>query len=196
MSIPSSSGEDGHGWARRGHRSRGGLQRGGQHWNSGSATGFRAGWGPGHRGPGWKRLVTLLLLLRHHECLSVPLNPQNWDFCIRSHYFMANRWGGGGSVADFILLVSKITEDGNCSHEIKRCLLLGRKATTNLDRDIKKQRDHFSDKGPYSPSFGFSSSHVRMWELDYKEGWVQKNCGVEEDSWESLGQQGDQTSPS
>ena len=63
---------------------------------------------------------------------------------------------------------------GDCSHEIKRCLLLGRQVMTNLD-SIKKQRHCFSNKGPCSQSYGFSSSHVWMWELDYKENWVQKN---------------------
>ena len=65
------------------------------------------------------------------------------------------------TVADFIFLGSKITEDGDCSHEIKRRLLLGRKAMTNLD-SVLKSRHHFANKSPYSQSFGFSSSHVRM----------------------------------
>ena len=64
------------------------------------------------------------------------------------------------TVRDFIFLGSKITADGDCGHEIKRHLLLGRKAMTNLDKLIKKQRHHFSNKGPYSQSYGFSSSHV------------------------------------
>ena len=64
---------------------------------------------------------------------------------------------------DFIFLGSKITADGDCSHEIKRRLVIGRKAMTNLDRCIKKQRHHFADKGLYSQSCGFSSSHVWMW---------------------------------
>ena len=72
-------------------------------------------------------------------------------------------------VPDFILGGSKITTDGDCSHEIKRCLLLGRKAMTNLDSILKKQRRYFADKGPSSQSYGLSSSHVWMWELDYKE---------------------------
>ena len=59
----------------------------------------------------------------------------------------------------FIFLGSKITADGDCSHEIQRRLLLGRKAMTNLD-SIKKQRRYFADKGPSSQSYGFSSSHV------------------------------------
>ena len=67
------------------------------------------------------------------------------------------------AVTDFILLGSKITVDGNCSHEIKRNLLLGRKTITNLDRQcIKKQRHHFADKGAYSQNFGFSSSYVQI----------------------------------
>jgi len=74
---------------------------------------------------------------------------------------MANRWGNNEKVTEFIFLGSKITVDSDCSHEIKRHLLLGRKAMTNLDR-IKKQRYHFANKGPYSQSYGFSSSHVWM----------------------------------
>ena len=65
------------------------------------------------------------------------------------------------TMSDFIFLGSKITADSDCSHEIKRCLLLGRKAMTNLD-SILKSRHHFGDKGPYSQSYGFSSCHVRM----------------------------------
>ena len=76
---------------------------------------------------------------------------------------------------DFIFLGSKITVDGDCSHEIKRWLLLGRKAMTNLDSVIKKQKHHFANKGLYSQNYGFSSSHVWMWELDHKEGWALKN---------------------
>ena len=63
------------------------------------------------------------------------------------------------TVADFIFLGSKITVDGDCSHEIKRCLLLRRKAMTNLD-SILKSRDMTVDKGPTSQSYGFSRSHV------------------------------------
>ena len=64
-------------------------------------------------------------------------------------------------VTDFISLGSKITEDGDCSHEIKRCLLLGRKAMTNLD-SILKSRHHFTYTGLYSQSYGISNSHVWM----------------------------------
>ena len=78
-----------------------------------------------------------------------------------------------GIVTDFIFLGSKITADVDCSHEIKRHLLLGRKAMTNLD-SILKSRD-ITAKDPSSQSYGFSSSHVTMWELDYKESWAWKN---------------------
>ena len=64
------------------------------------------------------------------------------------------------TVADFIFLGSKIPEDGDCSHGIKRCLLLGRKAMTSLDT-VLKSRHYFADKGLYSQSYGFSSSHIR-----------------------------------
>ena len=67
------------------------------------------------------------------------------------------------TVNDFIFLGSKITADGDCSHEIKRYLLLGRKAMTNLPiQHIKKQRHYFANKRPSSQSYGFSSSHVWM----------------------------------
>ena len=64
------------------------------------------------------------------------------------------------TVADLIFLGSKIT-DGDCNHEIKRCLLLGRKVMTNLD-SILKSRHYFSNKGPSSQGYGFSSGHVGM----------------------------------
>ena len=70
---------------------------------------------------------------------------------------------------------SKITADGDCSHELKRHLLLGRKVMTNLESILKKQRHYFANKGPSSQGYGFSSGHVWMWELDYKESWAPKN---------------------
>ena len=80
---------------------------------------------------------------------------------------------GGGkvkAVTDYIFLGSKITADGDCSHEVKRHLLLGKESNEKPGQPIKKQRHHFSDKGPNSQSYAFSSSHVRIWELDHKEG--------------------------
>ena len=75
------------------------------------------------------------------------------------------------TVSDFIFLGSKITADGDCSHEIKRCLLLGRKAMAIL-HSILKSRD-FANKGPSGQSYGFSSSHVCM--LNHIQSWAQKN---------------------
>ena len=69
---------------------------------------------------------------------------------------------------------SKITADGDCSHEIKRNLLLGRKVLTNLDSIFKKQRHYFANKSPSSQGYGFPVV-IWMWELDYKESWAPKN---------------------
>ena len=79
----------------------------------------------------------------------------------------------GETVADFILGGSKITVDGDWSYEIKRPLFLGRKAMTSLN-SILKSRD-ITNKVLYSQSYGFSSHHAWMWELDYKESWAPKN---------------------
>ena len=79
------------------------------------------------------------------------------------------------TVSDFIFLGSKITIDGDCSHEIKRHLLLRKKSYDQTRPHIKKQRHYFANKCPSSQSYGFSSSHVWMWELDYKESWELKN---------------------
>ena len=83
------------------------------------------------------------------------------------------------TVTDFIFLGSKITADGDCSHKIKRHLLLGIKAMTNLESILKNReiccQQTFANKGPYSQSYGFSSSHIQMWELDHKEVRAPKN---------------------
>ena len=71
------------------------------------------------------------------------------------------------TVTNFIFLGSKITADGDYRHEIKRRLLPGRKALTNLDSILKSRDINFADKGPSSQSYGFSSSHLWMWELNY-----------------------------
>ena len=69
--------------------------------------------------------------------------------------------------------LSSWAPDGDCSHEIKSCLLLGRKAMTNLDSMLKSR--NITDKGPSSESYDFSSSHVSMFELAHKESWALKN---------------------
>ena len=65
-------------------------------------------------------------------------------------------------VVDFILGGSKINADGDCSHEIKRHLLIGRKVMTNLDSILKSMRHYFANKGPSSQGYGFSCGHVWM----------------------------------
>ena len=79
------------------------------------------------------------------------------------------------TMTDFLFLESKITADGDCHHEMKRRLLLWRKAVTNLDSILKSRDYYFANKSPSSQSYGFSISHVWMWELDHKEGWAPKN---------------------
>ena len=92
------------------------------------------------------------------------------------------------TVTDFIFWGSRITADGDCSHEIKKYLLQNQNKTKQKKtlapwkksydqprQHIKKQRHYFANKGPPSQSYGFSSSHVWMWELDYKESWAPKN---------------------
>ena len=74
----------------------------------------------------------------------------------------------GETVTDFSVFGSEITVDGDCSHEIKRRLLLGRKIMTNPD-SILKQRHYFANKGLSSQGYGCSSGHVWMWELDCEE---------------------------
>ena len=74
----------------------------------------------------------------------------------------------GETVADFIFWGSRITADGDCSHEIKRFLLFGRKVMTNLD-NILKVETLLCQPSPSSQGYGFSSSHVRMLELDCEE---------------------------
>ena len=78
-------------------------------------------------------------------------------------------WETMETVTDFIFLGSKITADGDCSHEIKRCLLLGRKAMTNLDKILKSRDITLPTKVCIVKLWFLSSSHVWMKELDHKE---------------------------
>ena len=79
------------------------------------------------------------------------------------------------TMADIIFLGSKITADGDCSHEIKRLLLLGRKVMTNLESILKSRDITLPTKVHSSQGYGFSSGHVWMWDLDFNEIWVPKN---------------------
>ena len=63
----------------------------------------------------------------------------------------------------------------DCSHEIEKGLLLGRKVMTNLDSTLKSRGHHFANKGPSSQGYGFSNGYIQMWELDYEESWAPKN---------------------
>ena len=97
-----------------------------------------------------------------NEKAGLKLNIQKTkDHGIQSHHFMANRWGYNGKVTNFIFLGSKITADGDCSHKIKT-LAPWKKSNNQSTQHIKKQRHYFANKGLYSQSFGFASSHVWM----------------------------------
>ena len=100
-----------------------------------------------------EELKSLLLKVKEEsEKAGLKLSIQkNEGHCIRSVE----------TVTDFIFLGSKITADGDCSHEIQKSFLLGRKVMTNLD-NIKKQRHYFANKGPFNQSYGFLSSHVQI----------------------------------
>ena len=89
------------------------------------------------------------------------------------------------TVTDFIFLGSKIPADDDCSHEIKRYLFLGRQADKPI-QCIKKQRHHFANKGPCSQSYGFSSCHVQMWELDHKKAEHWRTDALELWCWRTV----------
>ena len=130
-----------------------------------------------HMAESEEELKSLLMKVKEWKSWLKTQHSKNKDHGIKSHYFMATRWGNNGNlVTDFIFLGSKITADGDCSQEIKRHLLLGRKAVIKLDsilksRDITLPTKVCLVKAMYS----FSSSHVWMWELDCKHVWVLKN---------------------
>ena len=112
-----------------------------------------------------------------HEKVSLKLNIQKTKTMASSPI---TPWQIDGetveTVRDFILGGgSKITADGDCNHEIKRCLLLGRKVMTNLDSIFKSRDITLPTKVCLVKAMVFSSSHVWMWELDYKESWAPKN---------------------
>ena len=127
-------------------------------------------------------------------------NSENEDHGIWSHHFMGNKWGNSGNSVRLYFWGSKITADGDCSHEIKRRLLLGREVMTNLDSILKSRDITFPTKVHLVKAMFFFSSYMWMWELDYKESWVLKNrrfwSAVLKTLYGSLGLQGDPTSPS
>ena len=154
-------------------------------------------------------LKSLLMKVKEqNEKAGLKLNIQkNEDHGIWPHHFMSNRWGNNRNSDRLYFVVLRnhcrcMKLKDYCNHEIKRCLLLGRNAMRNLDsvlksKDITFPTRHYS----VSQSYGFSSRHV--WDVrDGPSGRLSTeelmllNCGIGEDSWESLGWQGDQTSQS
>ena len=118
-----------------------------------------------------EELKSLLMKMREEsETSGLKLNLQKTKIMASCPIISWQTDGGKmESVTDFFFLGSKITVDSDYSHEIKRHLILGRIAMSNL-HSVLKSRHHFDDKGPYSQTYGFCSSHVWMWELDHKEG--------------------------
>ena len=108
------------------------------------------------------------------EKAGLKFNIQKPNKITVSSHFMPNRRGKVKAVTDFLFPGSQVTVDDDCSHEIKRCLLLWRKAMTNLD-SILRSGNITLPKKSYSQSYSFSSSHILMWEPDCKEGWALKN---------------------
>jgi len=102
----------------------------------------------------------------------------------------------GETVVDFIFLGSKITADGDCSHEIKRRLLLGRKVMTNLDSILKSRDITLPTKVHLVKAMVFPVVNVWMWELDCEESWELKNWRFWTVVLERTGLQGNPTSPS
>ena len=127
-----------------------------------------------------KRNVVVVQLLSHVRLFATPWTAAchaSLFFTISNSCPLSQWWGNNGNSERLDFLGgSKITADGDCSHEIKRHLLLGRKARTNLD-SILKSRDinYFANKGPSSQSYSFSRSHVWMWELG-----LQRKLSIEE----------------
>ena len=111
-----------------------------------------------------KELKSLLMKVKEEsETVGLKLNIQKTKIMASG---LITSWQIDGetveTVTDFIFLGPKITADRDCSHEIKRRLLLGRKAMTSLDSILKKQKHYFANKGPSSQSYGFSSRRVWM----------------------------------
>ena len=126
--------------------------------------------------PLWQEMKSLLITVKEErEKAGLKLNIQKTKIMPSGPIIS---WQIDGEtmeeVIDFIFLGSQITADGDCSHEIKT-LAPWKKGYDQPRQHIKKQRHYFDNKGLSSQSYGFSSSHVWMWELDYKESWAPKN---------------------
>ena len=137
----------------------------------------------------------LMKVRKESERAGLKLSIQKTKIMPLYNKYMGKQWKQWQT----IFLGSKVTAD-DCSHEIKRRLLLGRKAVTNLYSILKSRDITLLKKVHLSQSYGFSSSYVWMWEVDHKESWALRNwcfwTVVLEKTLESLGLQGDPTSPS
>ena len=144
-----------------------------------------------------EELKNLLMKVREWKSWLKTQHSKNKDYGIQSHHFTGSRWGNN---RNFIFLGSKITADGDCSHEIKRCLILGRKAMTNLDSILKSRDIIFLTKVWIVKAMVFPVviCGCESWTIKKSGHWRidALNCGVGEESWESFGQQGDQISQS
>ena len=137
--------------------------------------------------PLWQRNSLLMKVKEESEKSGLKLNIQKMKIMASGSITL---WQTDGktmeTVTHFIFLGSKITADGDCSHEIKRCLLLGTKAMLNLDNILKSIDITLLTKVHLVKAMVFSSSHVRMWELDHKKGWSLKNWCFELWCWRRL----------
>ena len=147
-----------------------------------------------------EELKSLLMRVKESENAGLKLNIIKLRLWHPAHHFMANKGGKVEAERDFIFLGSKITVDSDHSHEIKRHLLLGRKAMTNLDsvlkiRDTTLLTKVYIVKAMVSPVVMYG---CESWTIKKAEHWRTdvSNCGAGEDSWESPGLQGNQTSRS
>ena len=101
----------------------------------------------------------LIKLKEESEKVGLKLNIHKMKIMASGHI---TSWGNSGNSVRLFLGAPKSHADGDCSHEIKRRLLLGRKVMTNLESIVKKQRHYFANKGPSSQGYGLSSGHVWM----------------------------------
>ena len=162
-----------------------------------------------HHHPQAPAAVTSVLKIRSHVLESKRGEWKRWlkvqhseneDHGIWSHHSMGNRWGNSGNCVRLYFFGSRITADGDCSHEMKRCLLLGRKVMTNLDITLKSRhitlltKVHL-DRAVVFPVVMYGCEIWTIKKAEHKRMML-LNCGVGEDSWESLGLQGDETSQS
>ena len=120
-----------------------------------------------------KELKSLLMKVKE-ESEEAGWKPNIQKMKIMESSLITSWQTGGETVADFIFGGSKITADGDCSHEIKT-LTPWQESYDWPRQHIKKQRHYSANKGLYSEGYSFSSGHVRIWELDYKESWALKN---------------------